>query len=436
VPGITASFLSFDRFGGKPYYPDPVAMATNNPFTAALAADGVSPNPNGGQQLYPFDVYQFQQLRAILQPQLPSNFSLTSFPYDWRLLPSIEADRLWTQIKLENTPDSPATLLCHSMGGLVGCLVYRNADAENRTNLIRRVICLGSPLGGSYAVVKVAGQLLTGQVDNTLATLFSVGAPLLFQLATRLARLLVFTLPGFVSLFPNNTGNAAYGDPKRGLLYDPASYPDLNQPFIAAVLARQVPVMSVHKVAVQLCERSGVLVTVSGTSALTAAALRPDATDILPASLLNTFDGDGLVTVRASQSSFGPGSTKPYTHNQLPLSLASDGSLAALITAPVSAPVVTPDPFTPPREVMQLVPVVSLPLLAVLNPLSLGATKYTVLGFTAGNPTLPYVRGMWRSQRLAWKYAMSLLPVPGAVYTFSGNAWFYVPTADIAPIVV
>jgi pimeloyl-ACP methyl ester carboxylesterase len=462
LPGITASFLSFDRFGAQPYYPDPVAMVTNHPLTAALDVDGVSPLPPFGKQLYPTSAYQFQELRAILQPQLPGGYTVTSFPYDWRLNPLSEARRLWAQLQQENDPNNQAILLCHSMGGLVGCLAYREAWLVGKDSVIDSVICLGSPLAGSYAVIKVAGQLLTGNFDNAFVSAFAASAPLIFFAGSQLARKVVFTWPGFLSLWPSLEGNAGVGDPNRSLCFDPSSFPDLPTVYMMGRLSDARSINHTVRVAVQIVEPLGKLLTICGTGAQTVNRLDAVVANVLPSSMRTTFDGDGLVANRASFSTYSHSSLRPYTHGQLPISCASDGTIARFITAanPVQpvAPLVQPplpppvppesgslspgptvafpsEPFLSGESLMTLTPVTSLPLVTILNLLLPAVNRYTVLGFTGGNLATPYVRGQYKSQRLAWKAALSLLPLPAGVYTFGGAGWFYVPTSPPVPTI-
>jgi hypothetical protein len=463
LPGITASFLSFDRFGGQPYYPDLVAMASNHPLTSALGVDGVSPLPVVGKQLYPTSAYQFQELRSILQPQLPGGYSVVSFPYDWRLNPLIEARRLWAQLKLENDPNNPAILLCHSMGGLVGCLAYREAWLEGKDSYINSVITMGSPLAGSYAVLKVAGQIATGNFDSVFVSGFAAVAPLIFFVGSSLARSLIFSWPGFLSLWPSLQGNAGVGDPNRSLCFDPRSFPDLPAVYVKGRLDDATAINHTVQVAVSIVEPLGKLLTICGTGASTVNRLDPVVANVLPASMRSTFEGDGLVANRGSFSSYSHNSLRPYTHGQLPLSCAADGTLARFITAanpvqpvpplfvpPLPAPSqpeggsLSPGPSLPfPSEPFMtlesnvtLTPVTSAPLISILNLLLPPAQRYTVLAFTGGNLMIPNVRGQYKSQRLSWKAALALLPLPAGVYTFSGTGWFYVPTSPPVPAIV
>src|SRR4029077_4768744 len=114
---------------------------------------------------------------------------------------------------------------------------------------------------------------------------------------------LIFSWEGFTSLWPSTKGKAAYGDPKRALLYEPSSYPDYPQLGDGDFLDNLQLFQGLLVVAVRLAEGSGKLKTVSGDSASTINRLSEDASDILPASMRRTFAGDGLVTVRASQAS-------------------------------------------------------------------------------------------------------------------------------------
>lgn len=429
LPGITASFLSFDRFGLKPYYFDVGALVSNDPRTAALDRDGLSPYPDGGQQLFPYAAYQYPELKAILQPQIPG-FSLVALPYDWRKEITVTAASIADQIERECSPQNPATLLCHSMGGLVGVNVHKTLVARSKADYIRRVITLGSPHAGSYAVVAVMNALLPGGDKGTLVNFFETQFSLLVAAAGSFARALIATWPGFAELYPSLQKSAAYGDPQRKLIYNPALYPDLQPSGLADRLTENALFWQPFQVsAVQDIEQRGKLFTVSGTSAFTIRAIKSDASDFSTDNFVRTIDGDGLVTVRSSQS--GDGIIKPYTHSELPLKLASDGTLAMLINMPepVVPPPVVPNPFTPPPEVLVLIPVTSVALLNVLLPLQPETNKFTVLAFPGGDRASPVIVGQERSQRSAWKRANNNGTGIAAVYQYNGTSWFYVPTS-------
>jgi hypothetical protein len=80
--------------------------------------------------------------------------NLMLFPYDWRLsnryngrrFKEALVQRLDAWRKLSRNPDAKATLICHSMGGLVArwCL-----DVEGGATLCRRLITIGTPYQGA-----------------------------------------------------------------------------------------------------------------------------------------------------------------------------------------------------------------------------------------------------------------------------------------------
>jgi tetratricopeptide (TPR) repeat protein len=97
---------------------------------------------------------------------LAASHRVIPFPYDWRLDPRIEADRLAASIK-EQLPAAreqrqPIRILAHSMGGLVArTMIARHADVwqEMLATPGARLVMLGTPNGGSHSIT----ELLVGR---------------------------------------------------------------------------------------------------------------------------------------------------------------------------------------------------------------------------------------------------------------------------------
>jgi len=75
-------------------------------------------------------------------------------PYDWRLSIMENGRYLAALIdqQWKKTPGNKATLVCHSMGGLVARAAYRYLVDEFKGEYVRRIITLGTPHLGSYGV--------------------------------------------------------------------------------------------------------------------------------------------------------------------------------------------------------------------------------------------------------------------------------------------
>ncbi len=128
-----------------------------------------------------------------------------AFPFDWRHSIADAAAKLETAIderlaQMKGTSEVGVTLVCHSMGGLVGRYFIEVLGAHD---LVKRFITLGTPFAGSLKAMKVVG---TGEA-------ISVGP---FNLFTKAIRDAVFTMPGLHELIPRHacveTSNPA-GEP-------------------------------------------------------------------------------------------------------------------------------------------------------------------------------------------------------------------------------
>ena len=93
---------------------------------------------------------------------LAASHHVIPFPYDWRVDPRTEADRLAARIKAElpaaRAQRQPIRILAHSMGGLVArTMIARHADvwAEMLALPGARLVMLGTPNGGSHSITEL-----------------------------------------------------------------------------------------------------------------------------------------------------------------------------------------------------------------------------------------------------------------------------------------
>jgi hypothetical protein len=144
--------------------------------------------------------------------------------------------------------------------------------------------------------------------------------------------------------------------------------------------------------------------------------------------LLANFAGDGVVTTSSANPPGRQYVVKEESHSDLVIPLAADATLAALLRVPYALDQASrPLPLAA-EDLLPLTPVTTGSLIAFLNALVPTAQRYTVLGFTLGVITSPFVRGQYPSIRKSWKTAddMSTIQVPG-VYEYNGTGWYYVP---------
>jgi hypothetical protein len=105
------------------------------------------------------------QLHAQL---LPYGYDVKVNWYDWRKQMLPVATEFADRIRREVTAADPCTLVGHSHGGIISRVAWSLLLATEETNLIRRIISLGTAHAGSYAAVEL---LSTGgsMVDGLLS---------------------------------------------------------------------------------------------------------------------------------------------------------------------------------------------------------------------------------------------------------------------------
>jgi pimeloyl-ACP methyl ester carboxylesterase len=301
----------------------------------ALAPNGVDPAPVIGRRMGIVTAPQnpWGAITGLLRFQLdPAEWAVTFVPYDWRREFSLVVGQLRDAIFLHSTPESPATIVGHSMGGLVAVLAYKLLEEQGFGNFVRRIITLGTPFQGSYLpVLWLIGALGIVQELTAIYGLVNVIPnvnPLQWELAYLNA--LALSWPSFYELLPFAQGPDAAADPNRQLLYNAANYPaairpdqnwldysrDTFQPKLTAAAASVPP---------------WILTAVAGIGCPTARLLSSPTTPLALSKLGIANDGDGVVM---ESSALTPGAVNfkvSSSHSSLPLGVAASGLLADLI---------------------------------------------------------------------------------------------------------
>lgn len=148
-------------------------------------------------------------LKAQLHNTDHSNVFL--YPYDWRQSMQAQAVRLANQCILSFTPESPVTIIGHSMGGLIARLAYRILGGLSKTNLIRRIICLGTPQNGTYRIWELwSGKSREGFLFTIAAAVNGLSYPFGLLNGALAAKIIGVTMtwPSLYELLPD--------DPKDG----------------------------------------------------------------------------------------------------------------------------------------------------------------------------------------------------------------------------
>lgn len=93
-------------------------------------------------------------LVAWLKANLPDDWSIVPWPYDWRGGAQTLGQLLANNISVQPNPANGHRLLGLGYGGLVACAAYGALVDLGKANLVPRVVTLGAPLAGTYGVVE------------------------------------------------------------------------------------------------------------------------------------------------------------------------------------------------------------------------------------------------------------------------------------------
>jgi uncharacterized repeat protein (TIGR03803 family) len=142
------SALKYDSYGNstEPLVPEDILNFTPDPTGNPLDKFTCNEFPFTGCSTWGRDVYVYDTLRDNLQQ---AGFTVSSFPYDWRMgLPAL-SDQLYAAIRalIREYPQQPVALVAHSMGGLiVSEMLARHTDI---TPSLSNIVTVGTPFQGS-----------------------------------------------------------------------------------------------------------------------------------------------------------------------------------------------------------------------------------------------------------------------------------------------
>jgi pimeloyl-ACP methyl ester carboxylesterase len=157
LPGFMGSDLHYRGGKGQLLWVDKSRLSTyafydleTDPMTGQPAGAG---KDLGAGNIY-YDTYgeAFYRLRKDLERE---QIRLVPFPYDWRQRPETIALSLVRSIEYWCDAQSPAVIVGHSLGGIIGRLAYSLLKGSNELALFRRLICLGTPHQGTWSVVEL-----------------------------------------------------------------------------------------------------------------------------------------------------------------------------------------------------------------------------------------------------------------------------------------
>jgi hypothetical protein len=264
--------------------------------------------------------------------------------------------------------------VAHSAGGLVARVAWSVLVAADQTDLVQRIITLGTPHQGSYSVVQLFSY--GNSTFLALGTLAAIAASVLAALlvpgpvcsAVSIVELLavVATWPSMYQLLPFLGSPDAGSDPNRPLLYTASNWTSqqLAQKWLTHASTVWDPLMAQPSTLPPAAK----LTTIAGTGGMTPDILtQPKQLGTIYAYGSTTL-GDGAVTVEDALIPASWTYTVVQSHQDLPAGCVNAGIVAAEVTAVRSPP--TPPP----------------PTVAVAGTLvpTLGAPPYTAMDVLGG----------------------------------------------------
>lgn len=359
VPGLAESELNFGLLNADTLWPSPSALTLGQIGGLRLAANGIDPGPPDGIELtatgalLPYCTLPSVQLHGQL---LRHGYFVSVHWYDWRKQMLAIGQDLAARIRREVTATDPCTLVGHSHGGIISRVAWRSLVLSGETNLVRRVISLGTAHAGSYAAVEL---LSTGgsMVDGILSWNQTVGDVAWGGLSwvgyrqwsrTQLITL-ASTWPAIYEVFPLLDGPDSGDDPNREDLYDANNWTGAVTPSQAWLL-HSLGVIGPLMRSADTRPPGHIMTSVVGSHLATPARL--DYPELLgrAGAIGSTDDGDGTVT---TASGYLPGSKKitvSCAHIDLLPTLVGSGELAEWILEERS-----PSPDPPPPVVVPTV---------------------------------------------------------------------------------
>lgn len=342
VPGLAGTSLGTSLLSADDTWCNYTTIAQGFFGRLRLAADGASPGSPDGVQLYPgglLAAYYDSALRRLAADLTPLGYSVQPWPYDWRLSCRTTGAALAAAIRATSSPATPATIIGHSLGGLVARVAWADLLGTGDTALVRRIITLGTPHWGGYGIVR---NWSNDNVLNTqIAVLSSASAVLVAPLLPiALGRIwnpqriaaLIATWPAAYETLPSLLDPAAAADPNRKSIYMGPWPADLqiSPTWLANAQAIWQPLMAGGS----SLPPSGVLTTVTGVGFPTAYILNNPQALGTPMAYSTNSSGDNQVTVESALLPSGGTVFVNAAHADLPAATAGSGLLTSLVTDP------------------------------------------------------------------------------------------------------
>ena len=229
VPGLAGSELYTDVALTAKTWVSYTQLALGYVGRLRLAADGISPGPPDGVQLYPgapLPDYYAAATAQLAADLAPSGYTVVPYGYDWRLSCQTTGTALANRIRADVDASDPCSIVGHSLGGLVARLAWRSLVGTGESGLVRRIVTLGTPHYGSYGAVRIWS--LDSEVSTQLSYLslasIAVYGGLVAELNGRVwspsrVAALASTWPSLYETMPSLLAPDVASDPNRAALY-------------------------------------------------------------------------------------------------------------------------------------------------------------------------------------------------------------------------
>lgn len=235
VPGFAGSELHFAPPKNGKVYVNPVALYRGGLLGMQLAGNGVSSfyGPEWEMVAGPGLSSYFGDLVTRLTNELaPHGYQVVDYGWDWRKSFIFAGAALAERIRQDATPAEPASIVCHSTGGLVARWAWYRLGQTGQQNLLRRIVTLGSPHRGTYASVRVfslGDPTITG-IRDAANSVMVLGGFLGFLLGSNIPSHLAIenvfaSFPCLYDLFPLVDAQSQQSDPNRERLFNAANWP-------------------------------------------------------------------------------------------------------------------------------------------------------------------------------------------------------------------
>jgi hypothetical protein len=239
IPGLLSSELCLDPALSLVYWVNYGALFDSGIPAMELAADGVSPLPPDALQLYPgypLRPWWATPLQLVAGQLKPHGYTVVGWGWDWRTDLFTVGRSLAALIRELVPAADPCSIIAHSTAGLVARVAWSELAKTAQTGLIRRIVALNTPDGGTWSVV--AGWSYQDQVWDSFGVLRGIFAgahplPVWGGAASwtpaRIMRAMM-SWPCFYQLLPLVDPNDASAELLRRTVYEASSWTETPRP--------------------------------------------------------------------------------------------------------------------------------------------------------------------------------------------------------------